>query len=90
MRNNELLTAEHEFRVQGKYAVLAAAGGVPVAHALDAATDHLEAVVAGLRGLMSTPECSDQATLMFFAAENALALVYGAHAGIDASSGGAA
>lgn len=84
---SRILTMEHEFCIHGQGAVLAAAGGAPAVEALEAATDHLEAVVAGLRGLMSTPECSNQATLIFFAAENALALVYGAHAGIDAAMG---
>lgn len=87
---NKILTIEHEFCVRGPSAFLAAAGGTPAVGALEAATDHLEAVVAGLRDLMSTPECSNQATLIFFAAESALALVYGAHAGIDAAAGGAA
>ncbi|WP_277964618.1 hypothetical protein [Pseudomonas sp. RIT-To-2] len=81
---NKLLTLEHEFCVRGPCAVLSAAGGVPVHDALEAATDHLEAVVAGLRSLMSTPECSNEATLIFFAAENALALVYASHAAVDA------
>lgn len=84
---SQILTTEHEFCVRGPGAVLAAAGGAPAVDALEAATDHLEAVVAGLRDLMSTPECSNQATLIFFAAENALALVYGAQAGIDAAMG---
>lgn len=88
--NPKILTIEHEYCVRGTCAVLAAAGHVPVADALDTATDHLEAVVAGLRELMSTPSCSNQATLIFFAAQSALALVYGAHAGIDAAAGGAA
>lgn len=87
---SQILTVEHEFCVRGSCAVLTAAGGTPAVDALEAATDHLEAVVAGLRDLMSTPECSNQATLIFFAAENALALVYGAHAGIDAAMGASA
>jgi len=73
--------------VRGPCAVLNAAGGVPVSDSLEAATDYLEAVVAGLRDLMSTPECSNQATLVFFAAETALALVYASHASVDPSAG---
>lgn len=88
--NNEILTIEHPYCVRGLGDVLAAAGGVPVADSLDTATDYLEAVVAGLRDLMSTPECSDRATLVFFAAETALALVYASHAGIEAATQGGA
>lgn len=84
----EMLTLEHEYCVRGPCAVLNAAGGVPVADSLDAATDYLEAVVSGLRDLMTMPECSNQATLLFFATESALALVYASHAGIDASRQG--
>jgi hypothetical protein len=84
----QLLTMEHEYSVRGPCAVLIAAGGVPVADSLDVATDYLEAVVTGLRDLMNTPECSDRATLVFFAAETALALVYASHASVEA--GGAA
>ena len=88
--NTELLTAEHEYCVHGPCAVLSAAGGVPVHDSLDAATDMLEAVVSGLRDLMSDPAVSNHATLIFFAAESALALVYSAHAGVDPAAGGAA
>ncbi|PWK31787.1 hypothetical protein [Pseudomonas sp. OV226] len=89
--NTELLTLEHEYCVRGPCAVLNAAGGIRVADSLEAATDYLEAVVAGLRDLMSTPDCSNQATLVFFAAEAALALVYASHAGIESviAQGGA-
>jgi hypothetical protein len=66
-------------------AVLDATGGVPVVDALDAATCRLEAVISGLRELMNISECSDQATLVFYAAESALALVYAGHAGIEAA-----
>lgn len=83
----ELLSLEHEYCVRGPCAVLSAAGGVPVTDSLEAATDYLEAVLAGLRDLMTTPECSNQATLVFFAAETALALVYASHASVDAASG---
>jgi hypothetical protein len=85
--NTELLTLEHEYCVRGPCAVLNAAGGVPVADSLEAATDYLEAVVAGFRDLMTTPECSNQATLVFFAAETALALVYASHASVDPAAG---
>ena len=88
--NTGLLTLEHEYCVRGPCAVLSAAGGVPVVDSLEAATDYLEAVVVGLRDLMCTPECSDRATLVFFAAETALALVYASHAGIEAASQGGA
>jgi hypothetical protein len=88
--NSHLLTLEHEYRVHGPCAVLSACGGVPVHDSLDAATDMLEAVVAGLRDLMSDPAVSNHATLIFFAAESALALVYSAHAGVDPAAGGAA
>lgn len=85
----QLLTLEHEYCVRGPCAVLSAAGGVPVHDSLDAATDMLEAVVAGLRDLMSDPAVSNHATLIFYAAESALALVYSANAGVDPTAGGA-
>ena len=88
--NPQLLTIEHPYSRRGLHEVLAASGGVPVVESLDAATDYLEAVVAGLRDLMSDPAVSNHATLIFFAAENALALVYSAHAGVDPAAGGAA
>lgn len=89
--STKLLTVEHEFMVRGRCAVLSASGGVPVSDSLDAAASHLEAVVAGLRVLMCTPECSNQATLVFFAAETALALVYASQASVEAgpNAGGA-
>ena len=85
-----ILTIEHEFMQRGNHAVLAAAGGVPLHESLDAATDILEAVVAGLRDLMSSPAVSNQATLVFFAAESALAIVYSAHAATERTAGGVA
>lgn len=84
------LTLEHEFMVSGSHAVLSAAGGVPIHESLDAATSLLEAVSAGLRELMCVPAVSNQATLAYFAAENALALVYASHAAVDPAAGGAA
>lgn len=87
-----ILTIEHPFHVGSKTDLLAAAGGVPVVDSLDAATDMLESVVAGLRDLMSEPTVSNSATLVYYAADAALALVYSAHAGIEAAQaqGGAA
>lgn len=82
-------TREHEFDIRGAYAVLEAVGGIPVHESLDAATDRLEAVVAGLMELMNEPTVTHQATLIFYAAESALALVYAAHAGVDPEQGGA-
>lgn len=90
MKTEHLLTLEHEFNVHGNHAVLAAAGGVPVHESLDAATDFLEAVSAGLRELMCEPAVSSRATLAYYAAENALALVYASHAALDPAAGGAA
>lgn len=46
--------------------------------------------MAGLRELMQEPSVSNQATLIFFAADAALALVYSAHAGVAPEQGGAA
>lgn len=85
-----LLTIEHPYCVRGLSDVLNASGGVPVHDSLDAATDLLEAVVAGIRELMTISAVSNQATLVFFAAETALALVYASQAGAELASGGAA
>lgn len=87
-----ILTIEHPFHVRSQTDALCAAGGAPVHDSLDAATDMLEAVVAGLRDLMSEPSVSNQATLIFYAADSALALVYASNAGIEAAmaKGGAA
>lgn len=84
--NAQILTLEHEYCVQHRVAVLDAAGGVPVVDALDAATCRLHAVVSGLRELMNISECSDQAALVFYAAESALALVRAGHAGVEATN----
>ncbi|NWA24026.1 hypothetical protein HX866_03905 [Pseudomonas gingeri] len=85
--SDELLTREHEYMVRGPCAVLNATGGVSVYDSLEAATELLEAVVGGIRDLMSTPEVSNQATLIFFAAEAALALVYASQAGVGPGDG---
>lgn len=77
------LTLTHEFHTNGLHSVFEAVGGIPVHESLDAATDRLEAVVAGLRELMQEPEVTQLATLTFYAAESALALVYAAHAGVE-------
>lgn len=84
------LTLTHEFHTQSLRSVFEAVGGIPVHESLDAATDRLESVVAGLRELMQEPAVTHHATLMFYAAESALALVYAAHAGVDPEQGGAA
>ncbi|SCZ13261.1 hypothetical protein [Pseudomonas sp. NFACC37-1] len=82
---SHILTLEHEHCVTGNHAVLAAVGGVPVVDSLDAASSYLESVVAGLRGLMNVTECTHEATLVYLAADAALALVYASHAGIEAA-----
>ncbi|MBP5054348.1 hypothetical protein [Pseudomonas chlororaphis] len=87
---SQLMTLQHEFHKHGPHDLLIAADGCPIHDALDAATCYLEAVVHGLRDLMSESAVSNEATLLFFAAETALALTYAAHAGVDASQGGAA
>lgn len=83
-------TLDHEFRTYGLHDVLQANGGISIHESLDAASDYLEAVVAGLRDLMQEPAVTQHATLVFFAAETALALVYSAHAGAEQAAGGAA
>lgn len=88
--SNTPMTLAHEFNAQGLHSVFEAVGGIPVHESLDAATDRLEAVVAGLRELMQEPAVTQLATLTFYAAEAALALVYASHAGVDPSQGGAA
>ncbi|TBU86780.1 hypothetical protein [Phytopseudomonas dryadis] len=80
----EKLTFAHEFMVRGNHAVLEASDGVPVTEALEAAEDLLDAVLAGLRDLMAAPPVSHQATLVYYAAESAAALVCAAKAGLDA------
>ena len=83
-------TLSSPFATYGLYDVLEASGDIPVHESLGAATDRLEAVVAGLRELMQEPTVTQLATLTFYAAEAALALVYASHAGVDPSQGGAA
>jgi hypothetical protein len=84
----DLFTLEHPFCIRGNLEILSAAGEVPIHDSLQAATEYLEAVVHGLRDLMGTPEVSNLATLTFFAAETALALVYSAAASVNPSTGG--
>ena len=84
------VTLAHEFHTQILHSVFEAVGGIPVHESLDAATDRLEAVLAGLRELMQEPSVTQLATLTFYACESALALVYSAHAGVDPEQGGAA
>ncbi len=83
-------TVGHPFATQGLHDVLEALSGIPLHESLDAATDRLEAVVAGLRDLVQEPSVSHRATLIYFAADAALALCYAAHAGVDPAQGGAA
>jgi UDP-glucose 4-epimerase len=82
------LTFSHGFQTQQLHSVFEAVGGIPVHESLDAATNYLESVVAGLRDLMSEPSVSNHATLIYFAADAALALVYSAHAGVAPAQGG--
>lgn len=88
--NHEPQTLGHPFAISGNHDVLEAAAGVPIHESLDAATDRLEAVIAGLRELMQEPTVTQLATLTFYACESALALVYSAHAGVVPEQGGAA
>lgn len=81
-------TLAHPFAVSGVHDVLEAAAGVPIHESLDAATDRLEAAVAGLRELMQEPAVTQLATLTYYAAESALALVYASRAGVDPDQGG--
>lgn len=83
-------TVAHPFATTGNHDVFEAAAGVPIHESLDAATDRLEAVIAGLRELMQEPAVTQLATLTFYAAESALALAYSVHAGVDPAQGGAA
>jgi hypothetical protein len=87
-----ILTLEHPYHVAGQSDVFCASGGVPVVDSLDAATNYLESVCAGLRSLMNVSGCTHEATLVYLAADAALALVYASHAGIEAAQaqGGAA
>lgn len=85
----DLLTLEHPFCLRGNLEILSASGEVPIHDSLEAATEYLEAAVQRLRDMMCTPEVSNLATLTFFAAETALALIYSAAASVDPSTGGA-
>lgn len=76
-----ILTVAHEFHVQGDYSVFSAEPGLPVHVSLDAAALLLESVVSGLQALMAVPEVSTNATLICFAADSALGLVYATRAG---------
>ncbi|UTL92440.1 hypothetical protein [Pseudomonas fluorescens] len=87
--NSQLQTLACPFATSGLHDVFEASGEIPVHEALDAATDRLEAVVAGLADLMQEPAVTHRATLIFYAAEAALALVYASHAGVDPAQGGA-
>lgn len=87
---NQPTTIAHPFASGGSSEVFEAVGGVPLHESLDAATDRLEAVLAGLRDLMTEPTVSNRATLIYFAADAALALCYSAHAGVAPEQGGAA
>lgn len=79
----DLVTMEHPFCIRGNLEILSASGEVPIYDSLEAATEYLEAAVHGLRDLMCTPEVSNLATLTFYAAETALALIYSASASVD-------
>jgi hypothetical protein len=85
--NNQPQTLAHPFATVGIHDVLEASGEIPLHESLDAATDRLEAVVAGLRDLMQEPAVTNHATLIYYAAEAALALVYAAHAGVEPQGG---
>ncbi|MFJ2981222.1 MULTISPECIES: hypothetical protein [unclassified Pseudomonas] len=87
---NQPLTHGHPFATQGLHDVLEAVAGNPIHESLDAAIDRLEAVVGGVREMMQDTTVSNQATLVFFAAESALALVIAAHSGVAPAAGGAA
>jgi len=87
---HEPQTLGHPFAISGDHDVLEAAAGIPIHESLDAATDRLEAVVAALRELMQEPSVTQLATLTYYAAESALALVYASHAGCAPAQGGAA
>ncbi|WP_339451593.1 hypothetical protein [Pseudomonas sp. JAI120] len=78
-----ILTVAHEFHVQLNHAVFSAEGGVPAHESLDAATDLLASVVAGLAELVQENSVSNQATLLHFAANSVLALLESIAPGLD-------
>lgn len=78
-----ILTVAHEFHVQLNHAVFSAEGGVPVHESLDAATDLLHSVVAGLAELVQENSVSNQATLLHFAANSVLALLESIAPGLE-------
>jgi hypothetical protein len=78
-----ILNVAHEFHVPINHAVFSAEGGVPVRESLDAALYLLESVVAGLAQLMQESAVSNQATLIHFAADSAMALIYSAAASAE-------
>ncbi|ATB64165.1 hypothetical protein MXB02_06995 [Pseudomonas mosselii] len=83
-------TVAHSFANQGLHEVLEAIAEIPIHESLDAAIYRLEAVLGGIRELMQQAAVSNKATLVYFAAESALALVIAAHAGVAPSCGGEA
>lgn len=87
--SNQPQTIAHSFALNGLHEVLEAAAQIPVHESLDAAIYRLEAMLGGIRELMQVTAVSNKATLVYFAAESALALVIAAHAGVAPSRGGA-
>ena len=83
-------TVAHSFANQGLHEVLEAIAEIPIHESLDAAIYRLEAVLGGIHELMQQAAVSNKATLVYFAAESALALVIAAHAGVAPSCGGEA
>ncbi|GFM73577.1 hypothetical protein PSCICL_45690 [Pseudomonas cichorii] len=79
-------TVEFPYCARGEQFLLTAAGDVSVAEALEAATDRLESVVGVLGDLMAVGVVSQRATLAFYAAESALALIYASKAGAEAAA----
>ncbi|MCV4290867.1 Cro/CI family transcriptional regulator [Pseudomonas capsici] len=76
-------TVEFPYCARGEKFLLTAAGDVSVAEALEAAADRLESVVEVLADLMAVGVVSRRATLAYYAAESALALVYASQAGAE-------
>ena len=79
-------TVELPYCVRGEQFLFTVAGDVSVVEALNAATDRLESVVGVLGDLMAVGVVSQRATLAFYAAESALALVYSVQAGAEAAA----